>query len=102
MLQDIVLPPPTDLDAERHWLESALLDWLHAEFFPEPNHPEVARRTAQIYTRQRLEGEDLVMAIHIALLAELRHFDFGPTAMSEFVIANAVADLLLVHFARVE
>jgi len=97
MLQDIVLPPFIDPDGERQWLQGALQAWLDAEFLADPLHPVVAERAARIYDRQRREGEDLVMAIHIALLAELRRFDFGYTALSEFVVANAVADLLMAR-----
>jgi len=100
MIQDVALPPVGDIASECRWLEQALLGWLDKEFLAEPIHTKVAARTTQVYARQRLEGENLVVAIHIALLAELRHFDFGCTALSEFVIANAVADLLLARFSE--
>lgn len=100
MIQDLALPPTGNIASECRWLEQALLVWLDNEFLAEPIHAKVAARATQVYARQRLEGENLVMAIHIALLAELRHFDFGCSALSEFVIANAVADLLLSHFCE--
>lgn len=100
MIQDVVLPAVADIASECRWLEQALLVWLNHEFLVEPMHAQVAAYATQIYASQRLEGENLVMAIHIALLAELRHFNFGCTALSEFVIANAVADLLLSHFSE--
>jgi hypothetical protein len=98
MIQDVVLPSVFDIASECRWLEQELLRWLDQEFLEEPLHSKLAARATQIYARQRLEGEDLVMAIHIALLAELRHFNYGNTSLSEFVIANAVADILLSHF----
>ncbi len=100
MIQDVALPPVGDIASECRWLEQSLLRWLDKEFLAEPLHRKVAARATQIYARQRLEGENLVMAIHIVLLAELRHFNFGCTALSEFVIANAVADLLLARFCE--
>jgi hypothetical protein len=100
MIQDVTLPAVFEIASECRWLEQELLGWLDQEFLAEPLHAKVATRATQIYARQRLEGENLVMAIHIALLAELRHFNFGNTALSEFVIANAVADLLLSHFGE--
>lgn len=94
-MQDIWLPPVTDIEAEGQWLRGQLLAWLDREFLAEAIHPAIAERAAQVYIRQRLEGEDLVSAIHIALLAELRHFDFAMSACSEFVVANAIAEILL-------
>ncbi len=99
MVQDIWLPPATDIEAEKYWLCGALRARLDAEFLAEAIHPAVVERAVQVYVRQRMEGEDLVAAIHIALLAEMRHFDFKHTALSEFVVANAVADLLIEHLA---
>lgn len=98
MVQDIWLLPVEDIDSERRWLAAALAAWLEREFSFEALHPAIAERAAQVYARQRLEGEDLLAAIHIALLAEMRHFNFGSTACSEFVVANATADLLLARY----
>lgn len=97
MVLDACLLPVQNLQAETHWLEQSLLVWLDTEFLAEALHPAIAQRAAQVYAHQRMEGENLIMGIHIALLVQMRHFDFGKTACSEFVIANAVAELLMAR-----
>ncbi|UFP94197.1 hypothetical protein [Gloeobacter morelensis] len=97
MVQDIWLPPATDVESERRWLAGALLAWLDREFLAEAIHPHIAERAASIYARQRMEGEDLLASIHVVLLAEMRHDDYAMTACSEFVVANAVAELLIAR-----
>jgi hypothetical protein len=94
----IVLPPNADLEAESIWLEQALQRWLDAEFFPEPVNCAIAHRAASVYRRQRMEGENDVGSLIIAILTEMQSFDFSKSFYSEFAVANAVSDLLLKQF----
>lgn len=91
----ITLPPVQDADQERQWLKTTLHDWLNTEFLPELVNEKIADRAAQIYARQRLEGENDLGALVIALVTELQAFDFSQSFYSEFAIANAVSDLIL-------
>ncbi len=91
----ITLPPATDAVKEGVWLHSCLLDWLDREFIPEPINAKIAARAAQIYTRQRMEGENDLGSLTIAILTEMQAFNFRDSFFSEFAIANAVSDLIL-------
>ena len=91
----VTLPPPENATDEGEWLQRSLLTWLNEEFLPEPINDVIAERTRQIFVRQRMEGENDVGALVIALVTELKSFDFSKSFYSEFAVANAVSDLLL-------
>ncbi|HIK24399.1 MAG: hypothetical protein P3X23_011300 [Thermosynechococcus sp. Uc] len=91
----IQLPPCGDCTADAEWLEQALLHWLNTEYLPEAVNLAIAQRAAQVYRRQRLEGEHDLGGILLALVTELQEFDFSQSFYSEFAVANAVSDLLL-------
>lgn len=91
----ITLPPSQNPDREGEWLQHNLRNWLDREFIPEAINEEIARRAAQIYVRQRLEGENDLGSLVIAIITEMQAFDFSKSFFSEFAIANAVSDLLL-------
>jgi hypothetical protein len=91
----ITLPPATDALKEGVWLRSTLHAWLDREFIPEPINSTIAARAAQIYTRQRMEGENDLGALTIAIITEMQAFNFQESFFSEFAVANAVSDLIL-------
>lgn len=91
----VTLPPAEDAMAEATWLRHALQTWLDSEFLPEAVNTVIAERAAQVFLRQRLEGEDDVGSLLIAILTEMRAFDFSQSFYSEFAVANAISDLLL-------
>ncbi len=93
-LDPVMLPPPEDVYREGQWLESALLTWLNAEYLPEPANRTIAARVAQVFVRQRMEGENDVGSLVMAILTELQSFDFSESFYGEFTVANAVGDLL--------
>jgi hypothetical protein len=97
-IQPITLPPSTDPQGESVWLQEALQIWLNEEFLPEPVNDVIAQRAASVYKRQRMEGEDDVGSLLMAILTEMQGFDFSKSFYSEFAVANAVSDLLLKHF----
>lgn len=99
-LEPIVLPPFKDVDQEAWWLQENLQAWMDAEYIPEPVNQEISQRAAQVYLRQRLEGENDIGALVIAIVTEMKSFDFSKSFFSEFAIANAVSDLLLKRFGR--
>jgi hypothetical protein len=45
--------------------------------------------------RQRLEGENDLGSLVVAIVTEMQAFDFSKSFYSEFAVANAVSDLLL-------
>lgn len=94
-IPSITLPPIQDPLTEGEWLRSALRQWLDREFIPEPINEIIARRAAQIFVRQRLEGQDDLGSLVIAIVTEMQAFDFRESFYSEFAIANAVSDLIL-------
>ncbi|HEY9844892.1 MAG TPA: hypothetical protein V6D03_01725 [Candidatus Caenarcaniphilales bacterium] len=94
-VQPITLPPAQDPEQEAKWLQSSLQQWLDQEFIPEPVNQQIAQQAAQVYLRQRMEGENDLGALVIALLTEMQGFDFSKSFFSEFAIANAVSDLIL-------
>lgn len=94
-IPNIILPPAQMPQQEGQWLEAALLHWLNHEFLPEPVNEEIARRAAQIFVRQRMEGENDLISLTLAIVMEMSAFDFSTSFYGEFAIANAVSDLLL-------
>ncbi|MGB3200624.1 MAG: hypothetical protein WBA99_06970 [Nodosilinea sp.] len=93
-LDSIKLPPPEDAQQEGRWLSAALLTWLNAEYLPEPANRTIAERASQVFVRQRMEGENDVGSLVMAILTELQAFDFSDSFYGEFAVANAVGDLL--------
>ncbi len=91
----ITLPPVKDSETEGKWLKTNLLNWLDREFIPEAINEKIATRAAQIFVRQRLEGENDLGSLVIAIVTEMQAFDFRESFFGEFAIANAVSDLIL-------
>lgn len=94
-LQPVTLPAAENPQQEAEWLQTSLHQWLDQEFIPELVNQQIAQRAAQVYLRQRMEGENDLGALTIAILTEMQEFDFSKSFFSEFAIANAVSDLLL-------
>jgi len=91
----ITLPPSENLEQEGEWLKQTLNSWLDQQFIPEAVNEIIAQRAAQIYVRQRMEGENDVGSLVLAIVTEMESFDFSKSFFGEFAIANAVSDLLL-------
>ena len=91
----IILAPVENWSQEQEWLRSALHQWLDAEYLPEPVNGAIARQAAQAYIRQRMEGEDELDGVNLAILAEMQGFDFSKSFYGEFAIANIVSEILL-------
>lgn len=91
----ITLPPIENPENEGKWLKTALHQWLDQEFIPEAINATIAQRASQIFVRQRLEGENDLGSLVIAIVTEMQAFDFRESFYSEFAIANAVSDLIL-------
>ena len=91
----IVLPPVENPEQEKEWLQATLHEWLNQEFLPELINETIATRASQIFMRHRLEGENDLGCLVIAIVTEMQSFDFQKSFYSEFAIANAVSDLIL-------
>ncbi len=91
----ITLPPATYPQQEGQWLKERLHKWLDEEFIPEAVNKTIAERAAQIFMRQRMEGEDDLGSLVLAIVTEMQCFDFSKSFFGEFAVANAVSDLLL-------
>jgi hypothetical protein len=91
----ITLSPATNAIEEGEWLKLSLQAWLDREFLPEAINSTIAARAAQIYTRQRMEGENDLGSLVIAIVTEMQAFNFQESFYGEFAIANAVSDLIL-------
>ncbi|HEY9693598.1 MAG TPA: hypothetical protein V6D15_15435 [Oculatellaceae cyanobacterium] len=94
-IPSITLPPPEDPQQEGVWLQTSLHQWLDQEFIPEAINQQIAQRASQIFVRQRMEGENDLGSLVIAIVTEMQSFNFRESFFSEFAIANAVSDLLL-------
>ena len=90
----ITLPKVQHPHKEEEWLRKSLHTWLDEEFLPEVVNAKIAQRAAKIFVRQRLEGENDLGSLVIAIIAEMRAFDFSRSFYSEFAVANAVSDLI--------
>lgn len=91
----ITLPPSENFPDEGEWLEESLHQWLDEQFIPESINSEIAKRAAQIFVRQRMEGENDLGSLVIAIVTEMQSFDFSESFFGEFAIANAVSELIL-------
>ncbi|MFO0172498.1 MAG: hypothetical protein ACK51W_08450, partial [Aphanizomenon sp.] len=91
----ITLPPSQNPQQEGEWLQQNLLSWLDEEFIPEVINQNIAQWASQIFVRQRMEGENDLGSLVIAIVTEMESFDFSKSFFGEFAIANAVSDLLL-------
>jgi hypothetical protein len=94
-IPSITLPPADHAEREGEWLRRSLHEWLDQEFIPEAVNAGIAQRAAQVFVRQRMEGENDVGALVVAIVTEMQAFDFSKSFYSEFAVANAVSDLLL-------
>ncbi|MEL6222085.1 MAG: hypothetical protein AAFQ57_17250 [Cyanobacteria bacterium J06626_14] len=94
-VEPILLPPADNVIQEGEWLQASLQHWLDDEFLPESVNEAIAKRVAQVFMRQRMEGENEVGALVMAVVTELQSFDFSASFYSEFSVANAMGDLLL-------
>lgn len=94
-IPNIVLPPAQNPEQEGVWLRDALLDWLNQEFLPEQANEQIANRAAQIFVRQRMEGENDLISLVMAIVTEMEAFDFSNSFYGQFAVANAVSELLL-------
>ncbi len=94
-IEPITLPPVTNAIQEGDWLQSSLQRWLDREFIPESINATIALRAAQIYTRQRMEGENDLGSLVIAIITEMQAFNFKESFFGEFTVANAVSELIL-------
>jgi len=95
VIPPITLPPAHNPEQEGEWLRASLQNWLNQEFIPEAVNAEIALRASQIFVRQRMEGENDLGSLVIAIVTEMEMFDFSKSFFSEFAVANAVSDLLL-------
>ncbi len=91
----ITLPAATNPVQEGEWLQQNLHKWLDQEFLPEAINHTIAQRAAQIYVRQRMEDENDLGSLVLAIISEMQAFDFSQSFYSEFAVANAVSDILL-------
>ncbi|MEM8602596.1 MAG: hypothetical protein AAGF24_02010, partial [Cyanobacteria bacterium P01_H01_bin.121] len=64
----VTLPPALDAQQEGQWLQAALQRWLDTEFIPEIINQDIAARAAQVFVRQRLEGDDDLGALVLAIV----------------------------------
>lgn len=94
-ISPITLPDVQKPEQEEEWLKEALHKWLDEEFLPETVNGKIAQRASKIFVRQRMEGENDLGSLVIAIIAEMRAFDFSCSFYSEFAVANAVSDLIL-------
>jgi hypothetical protein len=91
----ITLLPASDPIQEGRWLQQNLHQWLDSQFIPEAVNEKIAERAAQIFVRQRMEGENDLGSLVLAIVTEMQAFDFSKSFYGEFAIANAVSDILL-------
>ena len=91
----ITLPAAENPQQEGEWLRQRLHSFLDEEFIPESINSNIAERAAQIFVRQRMEGENDLGELVLAIVTEMKAFDFSKSFYGEFAIANAVSDLLL-------
>jgi len=82
-------------EQEGEWLRSGLIKWLDEQFIPEDVNQDIALRAAQIFVRQRMEGENDLITLVVAMVTELEAYDFSMSFFGNFAIANAMSELVM-------
>lgn len=82
-------------EQEGEWLRSRLHVWLDEQFIPEAVNGDIASRAAQIFVRQRMEGENDLITLVVALVTELEAYDFSKSFFGNFAVANAVSEIVI-------
>lgn len=82
-------------EQEGEWLRAGLIKWLDEQFIPEAVNQDIANRAAQIFVRQRMEGENDLITLVVAMVTELEAYDFSMSFFGNFAIANAMSELVM-------
>lgn len=99
----ITLPKPSSLESlqeESQWLAQQITDWLDGEWRQggaQAIHAEIGQRAGQIYVRQRMEGEDDLLSVLLAMGSELEGMDFTQAFVGPWNVANKTSELLLEY-----
>ncbi len=91
----ITLHPSEHPEQEGEWLRSRLHQWLDEQFIPEAVNGDIAKRAAQIFVRQRMEGENDLITLVLAMVTELEAYDFSKSFFGNFTVANAMSELVM-------
>ncbi|MGI0490596.1 hypothetical protein ACN4EG_02190 [Alkalinema pantanalense CENA528] len=94
-IPSVTLHTATQPEQEGEWLRQKLHRWLDEQFIPEAVNGEIAYRASQIFVRQRMEGENDLITLTLALVTELENFDFSKSFFGNFAVANAVSELVM-------
>ena len=70
----VTLPPVQNPQQEGFLLKQALQEWLDQEFIPEAINQDIAEIATQVLVRQRMEGENDVGSLVIAIFTEMQAF----------------------------
>jgi hypothetical protein len=95
VIPSVTLPIADRADQEAEWLRGSLHRWLDEQFIPEAVNGEIAQRAAQIFLRQRLEGETDMITLVMAMVTELEQYDFSKSFFGNFTVANAMGELVM-------
>lgn len=85
------------LQAEAAWLEGMLRLYLDEEWTPLEAHRELGLAAGRAYTRLRAAGTHDASDVLLGLANELLAFDFGPTFVNAFEVANKSLELLMLR-----
>jgi hypothetical protein len=95
VIPSVTLPIADQADQEAAWLQDRLHRWLDEQFIPEAVNGDIAQRAAQIFLRQRLEGETDMITLVMAMVTELEQYDFSKSFFGNFTVANAMGELVM-------
>ncbi len=95
IIPSVTLPIADQADQEAAWLQGRLHRWLDEQFIPEAVNGAIAQRAAQIFLRQRMEGETDMITLVMAMVTELEQYDFSKSFFGNFTVANAVSELVM-------
>lgn len=91
-------PSIESLQDECAWLANEITSWLDEEWRSTTTkyvHTEIGQRIAQIYVRQRMEGEDDLSSVLLAIGSELEGMDLSDAFVGPWNVANKTSELLL-------
>ena len=85
------------LAAEAAWLAGMLRLYLDEEWTPLEAHRELGEAAGRAYTRLRVAGTRDASDVLLGLADELLAFDFNPTFVNTFEVANKSLELLMLR-----
>jgi len=94
----VTLDAIDEMECERRWVAGVIRIWLDEEWTPLECHRVIADEVAEIYMRQRSQGDDDIGSIILCIGSELIGSDIWfESFTSSFEVANKLSEFLMLR-----